>query len=168
MEVCRDRYGFYPVETFKLLTCSMCYSYLFKGDREFSPNWPRTHELVYHRSRGSHFPPGTVFRPNIENVTVARAICQTLTDVDCQRWTLCCQKAISCCDRQMSHPPTDPLATHCPRTWDGFGCFDDTLPGMTAAIACPLYIDQSNPEGKNIIIIIHLSLMKHLRSDPDY
>ncbi|XP_041366813.1 uncharacterized protein LOC121381547 [Gigantopelta aegis] len=145
LEVCRDRYGFYPVETFKLLTCSLCYTYLFKGEQELSPNWPTGQELVY-RSSVARYPAGTVFHPDIDNVSVARDICRTLSDVDCQRWTMCCQKAISCCDRQMSRPPTDPLTPHCPRTWDGFGCFDDTLPGMTAAISCPLYIDQTNPE----------------------
>lgn len=38
---------------------------------------------------------------------------------------------------------------YCPHTWDGFGCFQDTLAGHTASISCPTYIDHSDPSGKS-------------------
>ena len=36
----------------------------------------------------------------------------------------------------------------CPGTWDGFGCFADTLAGHTASISCPSYIEHNDPHGE--------------------
>ncbi|CAG5136878.1 unnamed protein product, partial [Candidula unifasciata] len=37
--------------------------------------------------------------------------------------------------------------TYCPRTWDGFGCFQETAPGETATISCPAYFDENAEHG---------------------
>ncbi|KAL5007022.1 hypothetical protein ScPMuIL_015828 [Solemya velum] len=66
-------------------------------------------------------------------------------NIDCQRWTLCCTKAAECCERQIETRNTSNDQLVCPRTWDGYGCFDDTPVGTNAEILCPSYIEQSQP-----------------------
>jgi hypothetical protein len=48
-----------------------------------------------------------------------------------QRWQSCCFSAHDCCERQLASPLGD-LNKTCGRTWDGWGCWDDTKPGQQA------------------------------------
>uniref|UniRef100_T1KMN8 Calcitonin receptor n=1 Tax=Tetranychus urticae TaxID=32264 RepID=T1KMN8_TETUR len=40
----------------------------------------------------------------------------------------------------LSNPPSDPSLKYCPRTFDGWGCWNDTPPGQTAYIPCPMAV----------------------------
>ncbi|XP_048247536.1 calcitonin gene-related peptide type 1 receptor-like isoform X1 [Haliotis rufescens] len=139
---CRDRYGVLPLPTFKVWSCTMCFSYLFRDQFELRANLPKP-ELV--AVNGSRYQSGTTFLPDIENNTVVDVICGALNAEDCERWTSCCHAALKCCHRQNRLPPPDPQGQYCPRTWDGFGCFDDTPAGQKTNIKCPAYIEHSNP-----------------------
>ncbi|XP_053207328.1 calcitonin gene-related peptide type 1 receptor-like isoform X2 [Panonychus citri] len=50
-------------------------------------------------------------------------------------------KALEKCQQEvLSAPPIDPTLKYCPRAWDGWGCWNDTPPGQTAYIPCPIAV----------------------------
>ncbi|XP_050418451.1 calcitonin receptor [Patella vulgata] len=140
-EMCRDRVGLFNVAFYKLWTCAMCYSYLFRNEMELQSNG----NIGLVSVNGTVFPPGTTLYPHIDNQTGMDMVCETLDSYDCYRWTSCCENAMSCCDRQRSTANYSGPGKYCPRTWDGFGCFDDTPASDVSYIKCPEYIDQANP-----------------------
>ncbi|XP_041366713.1 calcitonin gene-related peptide type 1 receptor-like [Gigantopelta aegis] len=141
--LCRDRYGSFPLSVFKVWSCTMCYSYLFRDSMELRADMPKPQLVAIN---GSRYPPGTVFYPDIQNTTIARAVCNSLDDFNCGRWTSCCRRAVECCEEQNHDPPPSfEEDEYCPRTWDGFGCFKDTRRSGVAVINCPTYIEHSNP-----------------------
>lgn len=146
---CRDRYGSFPAAIFKLWTCSMCYSYLFHTGGQLQPH-PQRPWLLMPTVNSTVYVDRTIISPDVKNHSVVSTICISLSDIDCQRWTLCCTKAAECCERQIETRNTSNDQLVCPRTWDGYGCFDDTPVGTNAEILCPSYIEQSQPTGKNL------------------
>lgn len=146
MEVlCRDRYFELPVTIFRLLTCSMCYKYLFYTGNELQPHSEQPWMLV--PVNGSKFySQNFSVIANVTNITSVGQVCDSLTDKNCNRWKDCCHAAISCCERQLSTPKriiSD--RAFCPRTWDGYGCFEDTEPGTRTYLSCPSYVELSSP-----------------------
>lgn len=85
--------------------------------------------------------------PDIHNGTIVEEVCTTLNSDECQRWQSCCFSAHDCCERQLASPLGD-LNKTCGRTWDGWGCWDDTNPGQQVYMSCPLYLTYSVPSRK--------------------
>lgn len=145
-ETCRDRMNYLPVESFRLTTCAFCYYYLFMDDlsKELYPD----DEWLVH-------PNATRISADIYSDPSRTEICATLSAEECQRWDSCCREAERCCSQQrhravgLEEPPTTyggkPL---CPQTWDGYGCWDYTLPGKVASGSCPEYIKYAFPSGR--------------------
>ncbi|KAL3831826.1 hypothetical protein ACJMK2_023528 [Sinanodonta woodiana] len=144
--LCRDRYGLFPPDMFKLITCSMCYSYLFRLKGHLTTNLTSPTELVPKTPQGP-YPQGTCIKADVDNNDAVNSVCSTLSSEDCTRWTRCCEAAVRCCDRQLNEPPRNTTELFCPRTWDGFGCFGDTDASQKVYIHCPLYVEYASPWG---------------------
>ena len=97
---CRDRTGYYDVNTFRLLSCASCYGYLFPqkpGMRSIgkwvisltSPDGPQ--QLV----------------ADVHVTSSREAICRSLSRKDCQKWIECCLEAERCCQEQLEHSNVD-------------------------------------------------------------
>ncbi|XP_071158238.1 calcitonin gene-related peptide type 1 receptor-like isoform X1 [Mytilus edulis] len=134
---CQTRFHYLNQKLFNLLTCSMCYQYLFPKNKEL-----RSKGLFLEATSESRYKEGTQILANISNSTFVRNVCKTLeAEGDCARWTDCCNSAIKCCKDQLAAPFLYNGTSHCPRIWDGYGCFGDTLPGVREYIQCPSYIE---------------------------
>lgn len=69
-----------------------------------------------------------------------------------QKWLQCCSNAVECCERNLEERSlhernrggggaAEPLtSTHCPATWDGWGCWPATAAGSVAAQECPSHV----------------------------
>lgn len=141
---CQTRFHYLNQKLFNLLTCSMCYQYLFPKNKEL-----RSKGLFLEATSESRYKEGTQILANISNSTFVRNVCKTLeAEGDCARWTDCCNSAIKCCKDQLAAPFLYNGTSHCPRIWDGYGCFGDTLPGVREYIQCPSYIEHGVTHGK--------------------
>ncbi|ELU10120.1 hypothetical protein CAPTEDRAFT_219484 [Capitella teleta] len=140
---CRERDSILPYGTFTLHSCANCYSYLFPIDKEL-----HAHKEFLFSMNGTLFPHMTLIRADRHNITNKNAICSTLNKDECQRWQSCCQKAEDCCLKTAyNQPDYDPehFKETCPRTWDGYGCWEDTPASTTVSMSCPLFITHVMP-----------------------
>lgn len=142
--ICRDRYLKLPVTLFRLFTCSMCYKYLFHSGSDLQPHSQQPWILVP-SVESDHYQQNFSVLADVHNVTLRGQICDSLTRDDCKRWTDCCYAAIDCCSEQLRTPTVNAAdGLYCPRTWDGYGCFKDTVPGSRTYIPCPSYVAYSD------------------------
>lgn len=142
---CRNRGIHLPQQYFDLFSCSRCYSYLFPKDQNL-----RSVGISLKAQNGSLFDPETVIFPDVNNSTLVHKICTFISSENCKRWTDCCHSAIKCCKRQLSQLPysSNDTADYCPRTWDGYECFDDTPSGSDVTVTCPSYVENVKEGGK--------------------
>ncbi|XP_052095932.1 calcitonin gene-related peptide type 1 receptor-like [Mytilus californianus] len=135
---CHSRLGFHNSHVFELFSCAWCYEYLFtiKPQRQLfaSDRVP----VLYNPSKK------LLISPDINNKTIINEVCSTLDNDECHRWKSCCVAANNCCKRQLSIPIGDVNET-CGRTWDGWGCWDDTEKEKRVYLSCPLYLQYSLP-----------------------
>lgn len=148
---CRYQHMSYDVPLFKVLTCSFCYVYMFKPEAtQLRFDFTRAGPVLKAGPEGNFkysYPPGSVYRADLDNSSMVTQICEPLSENECEKWTTCCQTATKCCLRQQNLPTASQNWSHCPRTWDGFGCFDDTSAGSTAYISCPSYVEHASDQG---------------------
>jgi hypothetical protein len=141
---CRSRFHSLPQGIFNLLACTSCFTYLFPTNTELQQKGP-----ILQATNNSRYRAGILIYTDVTNSTFVNKICNTLKkDGDCGRWTDCCHAAIKCCKEQLQTPVLYNGTTYCPRIWDGFGCFGDTLPGIRETIQCPSYIEHGVTHGK--------------------
>lgn len=154
--LCRDRLGAFPAPTFRLLTCGMCFMFLYNNkpmDAIF-----KSFHIVFLNSSGS---PVDFAPPDVSNDSVVEKVCRVVRQAkeDCTRWTSCCQAADNCCQRQQALGDVTRVTGNeagggkaeqlaCPRTWDGFSCWDDATAGSMVTKPCPGYIEHSSDSGK--------------------
>lgn len=140
---CHSGVGHHPPNVFGLFSCAWCYQYLFilKPERDLfaSDRVP----YLYSASKKS------LITPDIHNETFVNEICSTINSDECRRWKSCCIAANKCCEKQLSTPVKNSNAT-CGRTWDGWGCWDDTEPGQQVYLSCPLFLHFADPSSKRI------------------
>ncbi|KAM7300631.1 calcitonin gene-related peptide type 1 receptor [Ixodes scapularis] len=56
------------------------------------------------------------------------------------KWKQCCNAAWRCCQSMVSVPQvSDAAEPHCPRTWDGWTCYEDTQGGSMVEKPCPAH-----------------------------
>ncbi|GAB1597487.1 calcitonin gene-related peptide type 1 receptor isoform X2 [Argonauta hians] len=130
---CRDRSGMYPFQVFKLITCSMCYYYIFPSMSVFQ----QTADFkLYVRSK--NYSEG----PDIENSSIISRLCEAIGDDDkCKRWKSCCQFAVNCCYQQKENDNFSRAEVlSCPPTWDGFSCWQRSPANKRVSTKCPYYV----------------------------
>ncbi len=124
--LCRDSDGLWPRQLFAVRSCFFCYIYIYRN-----------------RSDASGKPYVVQNIPQPHNQTWMDAACAdvALTGKDCDRWRDCCQAAERCCDRQL-HLQGVAMETpgYCPKTWDGYDCWDDTPAATIVYSPCPAFI----------------------------
>ncbi|XP_048754415.2 calcitonin gene-related peptide type 1 receptor-like [Ostrea edulis] len=74
-------------------------------------------------------------------------VCSDLSDRECSDWRSCCSEAEVCCERQRKQQKIADVIS-CPSTWDGYGCFMETLGGSVAEIGCPSYVKHRKTSGQ--------------------
>ena len=138
---CRDSHGNFSVSVYNILTCSLCYTYLFpNSDFKSVDHMTVQPGLIAHN--------GVAYQPNVNETQTLEPMCSNLGDGDCDRWKDCCYAAIKCCEKQATHRRTnDSRKSSCPSTWDGWACFDDAKNGTTVKTSCPLFIKYGSLEG---------------------
>lgn len=153
---CRFQLMNHDVPLFKVLSCTFCYVYMFNSssDSSFTPlrlGFTATGPVLKADPKSddkSSYRKGSIFKADLDNSSMVEHICEPLSKNDCKRWTTCCHAAAQCCQRQQSQPVASQNWSHCPRTWDGYGCFDDTSSGNTAYVTCPSYVEHASDQGK--------------------
>ena len=148
--MCRDRMFQLPVSVFNVYTCSMCYQFLFR-EPALTPQRTKPWMLQPSEAGRQKFPANFSVIADVNDATSTNSVCSTLSHTDCSQWTDCCKAAIDCCQRQLATPLRNLTSltsdAFCPRTWDGFGCFEDALPSTRNYLSCPSYIEHGSPRG---------------------
>ncbi|XP_054720119.1 calcitonin gene-related peptide type 1 receptor-like [Uloborus diversus] len=113
-------------------TCATCYHHmdnrLFENGTklQMKGKWlvdPKTNEIYEASYTNSSSPIFKTFRTSkLKNL-----------------WISCCKAAVLCCEDMLKDPPAAEPDL-CPRTWDGWNCWNDTPSGITAESTCPSYI----------------------------
>lgn len=145
MELCRDSVGNLNVSTFTLWTCTMCYHYLFQDNKKFISNMDvQRPRLNYNPEYKNETNFGII--ANSSQKSVRTMVCSDLSDRECSDWRSCCSEAEVCCERQKKQQKVADVIS-CPSTWDGYGCFMETLGGSVAEIGCPSYVKHRKTSG---------------------
>ncbi|XP_046573928.1 calcitonin gene-related peptide type 1 receptor-like [Haliotis rubra] len=139
-KMCRHKFGMRPPDEFRLYSCAWCY---FHVSRSLKLTANLRTPYLEARVNGSTFSKGSLLIPDVKNATCRSMICETLTPDLCDRWSMCCHHAEDCCRRQIEAPLH--TNTTCHRTWDGYGCWDDTAPGTTTFLSCPSFLEYAVP-----------------------
>ena len=153
---CRDRTGHWDLESFRLVTCSTCYGYLFPSGKQLRP-----YQRWLISSNDSTFPHMTIFLPDVHNASSRNDVCKTLNFDECVRWEECCSAAEQCCKAQLGarHHAAREMARdeapYCPQTWDGYACWGDTPASSTLSTSCPGFIDYAVPTGQTYGDLLH-------------
>lgn len=151
---CHSRLGYHDPATFDLYSCAWCYDFLFSvNGKTLSAS---IHE-PYLRETDQMIADYYLVPDITDNGNFSR-ICSTLTNDECKRWHACCMNAHDCCERQLSAPPV--TNGTCARTWDGWGCWDDTPPSTSVYLSCPAYISFSIPTSKFSCYILYINSEK--------
>lgn len=156
---CRYRDRVLHVRIFKMITCSMCYYWMYPQGNVFNARTPArpskdpgnysTDKLPIFSPTSTPIPtpaPNPIPAPDIENNTVMQLLCNMLGDEEkCQRWRDCCSAALACCHQQQTDDNV--LAQNlnspfCPRTWDGYTCWKDTPANSRVSNKCPDYVHE--------------------------
>ena len=135
---CRmDRIGDREPASFGRVACVFCYPFVWPEGRSFRIV-PPLFETMYVLN-GSE-----IVTPDPSNETAMAHACAvgSLSPDECASWRACCSAAVDCCESQLSEPRSDATA-ECPRTWDGFRCWEDTPTGEIASTSCPAFVAHS-------------------------
>ncbi|XP_076330080.1 uncharacterized protein LOC143235761 [Tachypleus tridentatus] len=117
-------------------TCSRCYHYM--------PAWAFTHKKTAFRYLGTlgqlQDPVNKVFmypRPNKPSHPIFSTFKSSFY---ANLWMSCCKAAMECCHTMLTTSRRHSDENHCPRTWDGWQCWPDTMAGQVALVRCPDHI----------------------------
>ncbi|KAG8180156.1 hypothetical protein JTE90_002282, partial [Oedothorax gibbosus] len=121
-------------------TCARCYRYMpefaFKNKFQYLSQWST---LLNRQTNLTH---------DANPYNASRELEQSFADYSfLNKWKECCLAADKCCQRILSAPTLDTDANFCPRTWDGWQCWDDTPGGTTASDECQghIYFENEAP-----------------------
>ncbi|XP_060563733.1 calcitonin gene-related peptide type 1 receptor-like isoform X2 [Ruditapes philippinarum] len=137
---CKGKMGIYEKDYFNRNACAWCYFYLFRRNN-FIPLYG---DYLTVMTNGSKYPIGTQLIANPHNSTLRRQVCSTLDGDECDIWTICCNDARACCERQLAEGYRS-VNTSCPLVWDGYACWDGGTPGKNSYLSCPTYLPYSIP-----------------------
>lgn len=154
--LCRNRDGLFPPRLFNLRACTMCYVHLFSMSKGLTMG-PTLDTLVPRNL--THSIVSEPISPDITNETSTSAVCSSLDDMDCERWRSCCISASACCARMQEVPwrKSGNESKTCPKTWDGFSCWDETSAGVTAYKTCPSFIGHSITNSEYLSLNLNLT-----------
>ncbi|KAK2706359.1 calcitonin gene-related peptide type 1 receptor-like isoform X2 [Artemia franciscana] len=142
---CRTKGQYFPKSIYELETCSWCYIYIpsaaFLQKRKFQRqskfirlgNWSGNISVLIN---GTH---------SVETKEDFHYLFGTFQeDSGRRKWLSCCEKATACCETMLLQPSfgqKEELKPHfCPRTWDGWQCWNDASNGTYSYAPCPSYI----------------------------
>ncbi|XP_052251958.1 calcitonin gene-related peptide type 1 receptor-like isoform X2 [Dreissena polymorpha] len=143
-DTCSWRWGIFTPDDFYLNSCSWCYFYLFPGKNLY----PFRDKYLLLRVNHSGWSPGNTFLADANNATSRGLVCSTLTEDQCNVWTMCCNDGRKCCARQLEKQRDATytnVTTSCGVTWDGYLCWDGGTPGTNSYLSCPSYLKYSVP-----------------------
>ncbi|PVD30637.1 hypothetical protein C0Q70_09910 [Pomacea canaliculata] len=136
----------------------MCFTFLYNSKPMDAIFTFKSFQIVFLNSSGS---PVDFAPPDVSNDSVVEKVCRVVRQAkeDCTRWTSCCKAADNCCQRQLALGDVTRVTENeagggkaeqlaCPRTWDGFSCWDDPTAGSMVTKSCPGYIEHSSDSGK--------------------
>ncbi|XP_023219261.1 calcitonin gene-related peptide type 1 receptor-like [Centruroides sculpturatus] len=135
--ICRGRNWYFSKDIFAVYHCLLCFYYIPEHmfpEGKIKLSYIPSKNLVRDLRTNQTF----VLDPKNKSSSVYQNFAN---DRDASKWTDCCQAAIDCCDKMLSDPPlpkTD--KKYCPRTWDGWQCWPDTLAGTTASGVCENHV----------------------------
>ena len=153
---CRDSLGNFSLSVYNILTCSLCYTYLFPNS-----NFKSVEHITDRPGLIAHN--DIVYQPNIDEIQSLEPMCSNLGVDDCERWTDCCKDAVKCCEKQVAQGLANYSGTpRCPATWDGWACFGDTDNGTTAKMSCPPFIQYGSLEGKSMLFLICVTFLLYV------
>ncbi|KAK7508579.1 hypothetical protein BaRGS_00000145, partial [Batillaria attramentaria] len=121
---------------FNLHSCAWCFHFLARIPNDVRPH--RQHPVLVVIGNRTSYPRGTVLIPDVTNASDVSSVCKIVPGAMCERWKECCVAARQCCQRQVAGEPY--VNGTCPRTWDGWSCFDDTEPGTVEYVTCPDFL----------------------------
>ncbi|BFY98771.1 hypothetical protein BsWGS_01811 [Bradybaena similaris] len=140
-EFCRERHGEFLPDFYNLITCALCYTYVY-ADYNVSIDYG-TMELV--TGTNTAHPEGTRMSVDMNTTESISLVCNSLFEPsECWKWKYCCQQARLCCKEQLDKGPKpyqEYGKTLCPRTWDGYACWSDTFAGQSPKTRCPGYLE---------------------------
>ncbi|WAQ94299.1 CALRL-like protein [Mya arenaria] len=141
---CRDRLFELPVNIFNVFSCSMCYKYLFHTGNKLTPQIEKPWMLVPAENARTQYADNFSVLADVKDAKNRDVICNSLNRDDCTRWMDCCKAAIRCCQKQLSISQSNVSSGLCPRTWDGYSCFDDVMSSTRVQLSCPSYIEHGS------------------------
>ncbi|XP_046397289.1 calcitonin gene-related peptide type 1 receptor-like isoform X2 [Ischnura elegans] len=144
---CRCREAVLPPSVFERHACALCYHYMHEF--EFAPGakwssvvgpWPNEDQ-----------PGPTVLQLQRHNLTVVvdaadrwSPLWESFAGEEARgKWQQCCRDAVECCTRMSSNNEST-ASGWCPRTWDGWRCWDDAPPNTVQQTPCPAFIRIGN------------------------
>lgn len=131
---CRSEGGVYlAYERYKVDVCARCYKHIMPVSL-FSP------KLQYDSVSSGLRDPRTNATYTADPYNASQVLLDTfLKESLVDNWKSCCLKAWECCDKMVKDPVLA-VGVHCPRTWDGWQCWEDTSAGTTASQPCQDHI----------------------------
>ncbi|KAK3103992.1 hypothetical protein FSP39_023488 [Pinctada imbricata] len=114
----------------------MCYFYLVKDN----PAYLRIRNVTGHNVADAlcNLQTGCVLPDILVDASINK-VCESLSELKCTQWKMCCTDAWNCCQTQKKRKRPEELA--CPQTWDGWGCWDYAKPGSLNHNTCPKFLD---------------------------
>lgn len=138
---CRsERRVYIPYGEFKADVCARCYRYM--------PTYAFKLKFRYVGYNGVLLDPRTNISHTPDPFNSSSALLDSFLDKNlANKWKACCQAAWECCEGMTKGPQVPVDGTHCPRTWDGWQCWPDTMAGTTAKQPCQdhIYFQTSPP-----------------------
>ncbi|GIY59559.1 uncharacterized protein CDAR_559011 [Caerostris darwini] len=130
---CRTERGFgLTLEDYKMDTCARCYIYLpsfafvsYEKKLRYNPNTGMLYDV--HTNTSCIADPDNTSHPVYDTFQ---------SDLFARKWIACCRAALECCNKMQTDPLPPEDSLYCPRTWDGWQCWDDTKAGETASSPC--------------------------------
>ncbi|XP_054712761.1 calcitonin gene-related peptide type 1 receptor-like [Uloborus diversus] len=131
---CRTERRMYLLYTqFLMDTCARCYKYM--------PSVAFKNKFRYSTWLGLLRDPSTNQTFEADHRNVSKAIENSFSEEQYfYNWKECCIAAEECCERMTREPVDQIEGPYCPRTWDGWQCWDDTPAGTTAQQPCQAHI----------------------------
>ncbi|XP_055329231.1 calcitonin gene-related peptide type 1 receptor-like [Paramacrobiotus metropolitanus] len=142
MDLCRNEFGYHPVNTYLNITCALCYVYTFHSTD--STNYPLTYHPDGYLTNYDALPDGnkTLRQLYLPLASDRNAPVYSVgfpsweVDRDAEVWKQCCQAAADCCSQQQ-RAGND---SDCPPTWDGWQCWRGAKAGEILQGHCPRHI----------------------------
>ncbi|KAF4531114.1 hypothetical protein B566_EDAN011139 [Ephemera danica] len=119
-----------------MYTCAECYMFMLpSGFTERA----KAFKVSVHGVKVWHLLVGNVTVAADANDPYSPLVSTFRTEAARNNWRACCDQARDCCRNMLADNSTT-AAGWCPRTWDGWLCWQDAPPHTSQSAACPAFI----------------------------